>query len=165
MHNIRGNRADWYFYKASRGSAWLIILMVFAMLTVMVIAAWPSISRFGLHFLWNTAWNPVTEEYGALPFIYGSIVSSLLALVIAVPLSLGAAIFLTELAPRWLMVPVSFMIELLAAIPSVIYGLWGLFVLVPFLRLHVQPWAVTWVSFHFFRGRLMVWGCWRRVSF
>jgi phosphate transport system permease protein len=123
------------------------------MLTAMIMAAWPAISRFGLNFLWNTAWNPVTEEYGALPFIYGSIVSSLLALLIAVPLSLGAAIFLTELAPRWLMIPVSFMIELLAAIPSVIYGLWGLFVLVPFLRLQVQPWLGSHLGFlPFFQG-------------
>ncbi|MFZ3171991.1 MAG: phosphate ABC transporter permease subunit PstC [Carboxydocellales bacterium] len=152
-HNVRGNRADWYFYKASRVFAFFIILIVFAMLTAMIMAAWPAISRFGLNFLWNTAWNPVTEEYGALPFIYGSIVSSLLALLIAVPLSLGAAIFLTELAPRWLMVPVSFMIELLAAIPSVIYGLWGLFVLVPFLRLQVQPWLGSHLGFlPFFQG-------------
>ena len=97
-------------------------------------ASLPSMHRFGLPFLATSTWDPVRDHYGAWPFIYGTLYSCLLALLIAVPISLGAAIFLAELAPAWLRNPVSFMVELLAAVPSVIYGLWGLFVLVPVLR-------------------------------
>ena len=98
-----------------------------------------SISRFGFGFLTGTTWDPVFEEFGALPFIYGTLVSSLLALLIGGPISLGAAIYLSELAPDWLRDPLSFLVELLAAIPSVVYGLWGIFVLVPWLRTAVEP--------------------------
>ncbi len=96
--------------------------------------------RFGLLFFVSRVWDPVAGEFGALPFIYGTLVSSLLALVLAVPLAVGAAVFITEMCPRSLRVPLSFAIELLAAIPSVIYGLWGIFILAPLLRKHVQPW-------------------------
>jgi len=98
-----------------------------------------SISKFGLSFLKKQIWDPVAEDFGALPFIYGTVVSSLLGLVIAVPLSVGTALFITEICPGWLRPVLSLLVELLAAIPSVIYGLWGIFVLAPFLRLHVQP--------------------------
>ncbi|MGA9364340.1 MAG: phosphate ABC transporter permease subunit PstC [Bacteroidota bacterium] len=98
-----------------------------------------SIEKFGWKFLTSTTWDPVKEEYGALPFIFGTIVSSLLALVIALPLSLGVAVFLSELAPRWLERLISFPVELLAGIPSVVYGLWGIFVLVPWIRTTVEP--------------------------
>ena len=98
-----------------------------------------AIERFGLGFFSSSAWNPVTEEFGALPLIFGTLVSSLLALLIAVPLSLGVAIFLTEFAPQRIRGPIAFVIELLAAIPSVVYGLWGIFVLIPFLRATVFP--------------------------
>jgi phosphate transport system permease protein len=98
-----------------------------------------SISKFGFKFLVKTIWDPVDENFGALPFIYGTLVSSLVALVIAVPLSLGTALFLTEICPRRLRPILSLLVELLAAIPSVIYGLWGIFVLAPFLRFYVQP--------------------------
>lgn len=94
----------------------------------------PSLSRFGWGFITSRAWDPVREQFGALPFIYGTTVSSLLALIIAVPLGLGAAIWLVEMAPRGISVVVGFLVELLAAIPSVVYGLWGVFVLVPILR-------------------------------
>lgn len=96
--------------------------------------AWPAITRYGLGFLTETSWDPVTSVFGAAPAIYGTVVSSLLALVLAVPISLGTAIFLSELSPRLLRAPLSFLIEMLAAIPSVVYGLWGLYVLVPFIR-------------------------------
>lgn len=101
-------------------------------------SALPAIRAFGLDFVTSSEWNPVEGQFGALPFIFGTVVSSLVALLIAVPLSVGLAIFLTELAPRWLAAPVAFATELLAAIPSVIYGLWGIFVLVPFLRYRVM---------------------------
>lgn len=90
--------------------------------------------KFGFAFLTSSDWDPVQEKYGAIPFIFGTVVSSLLALLMAVPLSVGAAIYLTELAPRWLRQPLTSLIEMLAAIPSVILGLWGVFVMVPFLR-------------------------------
>jgi phosphate transport system permease protein len=99
----------------------------------------PSIQKFGLRFLVSSDWDPVNDVYGALPFIYGTLVSSLLALVIAVPLSVATAIFLTELAPQWIRQPIISLIEMLAAIPSVILGLWGIFVMVPWLRDNVLP--------------------------
>jgi phosphate transport system permease protein len=104
----------------------------------LVAASWLAIDAFGLGFVTSRNWNPVTGDFGALPFIYGTVVSSLLAVLIALPLALGLAIFLTELAPRWLAAPIGFGTELLAAIPSVVYGLWGIFVLVPWLRRNVQ---------------------------
>jgi len=94
---------------------------------------------FGLKFFFGSDWNPVEDQYGALPFVYGTVVSSILSLVIAVPLSTGVAVFTTEMCPKWLRGPLSFFTELLAAIPSVIYGLWAIFVLVPLLRTEVQP--------------------------
>jgi len=106
----------------------------------------PSIHRFGWRFLHTSTWDPVHQVFGALPFIYGTLVSSLIALVVAVPISLGTALFLAELAPRWLRSPVSFLVELLAAVPSVVYGLWGIFVLVPALR-PVEAWLGARLGF------------------
>lgn len=97
------------------------------------------IETFGWGFLWGTNWDPVAEQFGALPFIYGTLVSSMIALVVAVPVGLGVAIFLSELAPRWLSDPAAFLVELLAAIPSVIYGLVGIFILVPWIRNVLEP--------------------------
>jgi phosphate transport system permease protein len=99
-------------------------------------ASWHA---FGVKFFFRSDWDPVNDQYGALPFIYGTIVSSLLALLLAVPLSVGVAVFITEMCPRWLRGPLAFLTELLAAIPSVIYGLWAIFVLVPILREDVEP--------------------------
>lgn len=96
--------------------------------------------KFGLKFLTTSMWNPVSGEFGSLPFIYGTVVSSFLGLLIAVPLSMGTALFLTELCPAYLRKILGTTVELLAAIPSVIYGLWGIFVLAPFLRIYVEPW-------------------------
>jgi phosphate transport system permease protein len=98
-----------------------------------------SIEKFGWSFLTTSTWDPVQDQFGALPFIFGTLGSSLLALLIALPLSLGVAVFLSELCPRWLEQPLSFVVELLAAIPSIVYGLWGVFVLVPWLRITVEP--------------------------
>ena len=99
----------------------------------------PSILKFGLQFLTSSNWDPVQEEYGALPFIFGTLMSAAIALIISVPLSIGAAIYLSELAPPRLERPLSFLIELLAGIPSIVYGLWGIFVLVPWIRTSVEP--------------------------
>jgi phosphate transport system permease protein len=104
-----------------------------------VAQSWLSLEKFGLKFLVKSIWDPVAEDFGGLPFIYGTVVSSLVALVIAVPLSLATALFLTELCPRRLRPILSLLVELLAAIPSVIYGVWGLFILSPFLRVYIQP--------------------------
>jgi phosphate transport system permease protein len=102
-------------------------------------AGWPAVRRFGPSFLMSSTWDPVAGVYGAAPAVVGTILTSLIALLIATPLALGAAIFLAEFAPPWLRQPVAFLVDLLAAIPSVVYGLWGIFVLVPLLRNYVMP--------------------------
>ena len=102
--------------------------------------AWPAIQNFGLSFIWTEAWDPVTQDFGALIFIYGTVVTSLIALVIATPLSIAIALFLTEIAPRRLAAPIATMVELLAAIPSVVLGLWGILVFGPWVRDHLEPW-------------------------
>ncbi|MGB9659450.1 MAG: phosphate ABC transporter permease subunit PstC [Nitrososphaerales archaeon] len=106
-----------------------------------------SINKFGLGFLTGVEWDPVHQVFGALPFIYGTVTSSIIALIIAVPISLGIAIYLSELAPRRLRSPLSFMVELLAAVPSVVYGLWGLFVMVPWIRDYLQPFLESTLGF------------------
>lgn len=130
---------DHLFRLLIRVSALTLLLIVLGMVVVMVIAAFPSIRAFGWRFLFTSTWDPVAHHFGALPLIYGTIVSSMLALVIAVPLGIGAAVYLAEVAPPWIRPPISFLIELLAAVPSVVYGLWGIFVLAPWLRTWVQP--------------------------
>lgn len=130
----RGNPADAAYGLVLLGFG-LAIPVLFAFILLRVGgAALPAIERFGWSFVSTSHWNPVLGEFGALPFIVGTVLTSLIALVLAVPLSVGLAIFLTELAPRWLAGPIAFATELLAAIPSVVYGLWGFFVLVPWLR-------------------------------
>lgn len=105
-----------------------------------------TIHKFGLHFFAGSTWDPVSGDFGALPFIYGTLVSSFAALVLAVPLAVGVAVFVTELCPRSLRGIISFTVELLAAIPSVIYGLWGIFVLAPLLRAYVEPWLAKYFA-------------------
>src|SRR5262245_59145069 len=122
-----------------QGSVWLVLLLAGGLVAALVWESWAAIWTFGPAFLVTSHWDPVAGEFGALPFIYGTLVSSILELLIAVPLSLGAAIFLAELAPSWIRPPIAFLIEMLAAVPSVVYGLWGIFVLVPWLRDWVQP--------------------------
>ncbi|HCA59541.1 MAG TPA: phosphate ABC transporter permease subunit PstC, partial [Blastocatellia bacterium] len=121
----------------------------------MVQSSMPTLQRFGIGFLWASEWNPSQELFGALPFIYGTVVSSILALLIAVPISLGIAVFLVEQAPKKIAKPIAFMIELLAAIPSVVYGLWGIFVLAPFIRTYLGPVLQDNLGFlPIFQGRL-----------
>jgi phosphate transport system substrate-binding protein len=118
------------------------VLLAFIAFEV-VAAAWPALRQFGFGFLTSSVWDPVRERFGAAPMIYGTIVSSLVALILAAPLALGVAIWLSEFSPRWLRTPVSFLVDLLAAIPSVVYGLWGIFVLLPILRESVMPFLAT----------------------
>jgi len=129
--------------RAFKWGTMLVALGVIAILAllgyVLARAARPALLTFGWGFLSNSVWDPVREVFGAWPFIWGTLFSSALALLIAVPISLGAAVFLAELAPPWLRNPISFLVELLAAVPSVVYGLWGLFVLSPMLR-PVEAW-------------------------
>src|SRR5437762_9211854 len=113
----------------------LVGLIVYELITKSALS-WHA---FGLKFFFRSDWDPVNNQFGALPFVYGTIVSSILALILAVPLAVGVAVFITEMSPRWLRNPLAFITELLAAIPSVIYGLWAIFVLVPLLRQYVQP--------------------------
>lgn len=133
------NLADRLFRRATLFFALGVVAIMLLMVGTMLRTALPAIKAFGWRFPFSSVWDPVAQQFGALPFIYGTLVSSLLALLIAVPLSLGGAIFLVELAPRRLAQPIAFLIELLATIPSVIYGLWGIFVLAPWLRTTVEP--------------------------
>jgi len=103
------------------------------------VAGWPALHQFGFKFLTSSAWDPVHGQFGAAPAIYGTLVSSVIALLLATPLAIGVSVFLSEFAPPWLRQPVAFFVDLLAAIPSVVYGLWGIFVLLPVLRLGVMP--------------------------
>ena len=135
----RAGRGDRVYTMVVLASVWLVLLLAAGLVAALVWESWEAIRAFGFRFLVTSHWDPVAGEFGALPFIYGTLLSSLLALLIAVPLSLGAAIFLAELAPSWIRPPIAFLIEMLAAVPSVVYGLWGIFVLVPWLRDLVQP--------------------------
>ena len=120
---------------SSLGSAFLLGWIAYKVLDL----AWPSIEHFGLSFVWTEAWDPVTEQFGALTFIYGTALTSAIALVIAVPVSIGIALFLTEIAPRRLATPIATLVELLAAIPSVVLGLWGILVFGPWVAQHLEP--------------------------
>ncbi|MHB8930355.1 MAG: phosphate ABC transporter permease subunit PstC [Melioribacteraceae bacterium] len=147
------NLGDLIFEKLTLLFAVSVFLLVLLMGYEMYLGSKLSIDKFGWSFLVNSTWDPVQEIYGALPIIYGTIVSSLLALIIALPLSIGVAIYLAEVAPPWLEKPLSFLVELLAGIPSVIYGLWGIFVLVPWIRTDVEPYLSDKLGFlPFFRG-------------
>ena len=130
---------DIFFLQVTRLAALSIVFIILVMAYELFRGSELAFGRFGLGFITGSEWDPVHGKFGGWPLIYGTLVSSLVALALAVPLSLGAAIFLAELAPPWLREPLSFLVELLAAIPSVVYGLWGLFVLVPWLRDVVQP--------------------------
>jgi len=141
-----GNTGDAIFRIAIVSVALLMVLIVIVMIGALASHSSLSIRAFGLHFLTGREWDPVKTQFGALAFVYGTVVSSLIALVISVPLSLGIAIFLVEQAPVYLARPIAFLVELLAAIPSVVYGLWGIFVLAPFLRVYVEPFLARWLG-------------------
>jgi phosphate transport system permease protein len=134
-----GNTSDAIFRVLMLAVALFMVGIVVAMVVALSVDSMPSIRQFGFGFLTSQRWDPVKGDFGALPFIYGTVASSLIALLISVPFSLGIAIFLVEQAPHYISRPVGFLVELLAAIPSVVYGLWGIFVLAPFLRTYIEP--------------------------
>jgi phosphate transport system permease protein len=129
---------DRLFGWAARGAAWLTLALLFGILASLVVGAWPAIEKYGLSFLGRSVWDPVNEDFGGLVMIYGTLATSFIALAIAVPVSFGIALFLTELSPAWLRRPLGTAIELLAAIPSIVYGMWGLMVFGPILAQFVQ---------------------------
>ena len=141
-----GQLADRTFAGLMLACACTIFAIVIFIAVILVLRSGPSLRTLGFHFFVGSAWDPVAGKFGALPFVFGTLVSSLVALLIAVPLALGVAIFLTELCPRALRGPISFLTELLAAIPSVVYGLWAIFVLVPFVRDQLGPFAATYLG-------------------
>lgn len=130
---------DIVFRNVTRLAAIAVLVILGGVILALMDGAMPALRAFGLNFLIEERWNPVTERFGALAPIYGTIVTSFIAMLIAVPVGLMIAVFLTELCPRWLRRPIGIAIELLAGIPSIIYGIWGLFVFAPFLQEHVQP--------------------------
>lgn len=138
------NFGDRVFYNLARLFALSVILLAFALLLELIRGSWEAIHRFGLGFLVGTTWDPVTQQFSTLPTIIGTLVKAIIALVLAVPISIGSAIFLALYAPAWTRTPLSYLVELLAAIPSVIFGLWGLFIMVPVVRVFQ-----IWLKAHF----------------
>ena len=151
---------DQTFQGATVVSAVLVLVILTGVIISLFVGGWQALDRFGIKFLFSDHWNPVTEQFGALVPIFGTLVSSIIALIIAVPISFGIALFLTEIAPHWLRRPIGTAIELLAAIPSIIYGMWGLFVFAPFMAKYVQPWLQQHfgdipIIGHLFQGVIM----------
>jgi len=130
--------ADGVFSFLAHAAAWLTLALLAGIIASLTLSAWPAISEYGLSFLWSTQWDPVEEKFGGLVMIYGTLATSVIALLIAVPVSFGIALFLTELSPKWLRRPLGTAIELLAAVPSIVYGMWGLLVFGPILARFVQ---------------------------
>ena len=136
---VRLRRQDIAFRLITQCAAFGVLLVLAGIIVSLIIGSWPSITRFGAGFFFSSAWNPVTEDFGALVPIVGTLATSIIALAIGVPVSFGIALFLTELSPVWLRRPIGVAIELLAAIPSIIYGMWGLFVFAPLVADYLQP--------------------------
>src|SRR5215468_2092354 len=141
-HGRRQRTADRLFRLATLFFALLVLALLGGVIVALIEGAWPALQTFGPAFLVTEVWNPVTEKFGALAPIYGTLVTSALAMLFGVPVSFGIAMFITELCPPWLKRPLGIAIELLAGIPSIIYGIWGLFVLAPFLQRTVQPFLI-----------------------
>ncbi|MGH7975526.1 MAG: phosphate ABC transporter permease subunit PstC, partial [Limisphaerales bacterium] len=145
-----------------RAFKWLTLLMALSIFALIILIGLElfngskvTLHKFGWHFLVNKDWDPVSEDFGALVFIYGTLVTSAIALIIAVPISIATAVYLTELAPLWIRQPLIIFIELLAAVPSVILGVWGIFVMIPFLRDHAFPFLQKYLGFlPFFKGTI-----------
>ena len=150
MHKIIINRksfnGEWLFANLTRYIGIGLILLVFGILLSLLILSFPSLKQFGLHFLYNTAWDPVRQQFGALVEVIGTVVTSLIAVLLAVPLSFGIAILIIEVLPSTCATILARVVEVMAGIPSIIYGMWGLFSLAPFLAKHVQPWLLTQIG-------------------
>jgi phosphate transport system permease protein len=142
-HMARQRRGERLFHGATLLAALLVLALLGGVMVALFHGAWPALAEFKLGFLTKSVWNPVTEKFGALAPIYGTVVTSVIAMLLAVPLSFGIAIFLTQMAPAWMKRPVGVAVELLAAVPSIIFGIWGFFVLAPVLQQHVQPWLIA----------------------
>ena len=152
-----GKWQDALFRRVTAAFAALVLVVLVSIVVALAFAAWPAIGKFGFGFFGSSAWNPVTRDFGALAPIYGTLVTSAIALAIGVPVSFGIALFLTEMCPIALKRPLGTAVELLAAIPSIIYGMWGLFVFAPFFADHVQPllaraFGDAWLIGPLFRG-------------
>jgi len=145
---------DLAFRNATRMFAFLVLALLLGILITLLIGSWPALKAFGPGFLTSAEWNPVTEKFGALVPIFGTVATSFIALLIGIPVSFGIAVFLTELSPLWLRRPIGTAIELLAAIPSIIYGMWGLFVFAPIFADYVQPWMIEYIGPVWFIGPL-----------
>jgi len=148
---------DMAFRNVTRMFAFLVLALLAGILISLLIGSWPAIKAYGPGFLVSAEWNPVTEKFGALVPIFGTVVTSFIALLIGIPVSFGIAVFLTELSPLWMRRPIGTAIELLAAIPSIIYGMWGLFVFAPVFADYVQPWMIEhlapiWLIGPLFKG-------------
>ena len=137
LHRLRFG--DVVFHAVTRSAAIFVLLLLGGVMVALLLGSLPALRAFGFDFVTTQSWNPVTEKFGALAPIYGTLMTSFIAMAIAVPFGLLIAMFLTELCPMWLRRPIGIAIELLAGIPSIIYGIWGLFVLAPFLQQYVQP--------------------------
>ncbi|AOY02384.1 phosphate ABC transporter permease subunit PstC [Jeongeupia sp. USM3] len=131
---------DTIFRGSTRFFAFLVLALLAAIILSLIHGAWPSIKAFGVTFITGSDWNPVTEQFGGWNSIKGTLLSSFIALLIGVPVSFGIAIFLTELSPTWLRRPLGIAIELLAGVPSIIFGMWGLFIFAPWFADNIQPW-------------------------
>lgn len=144
IHSAATLKRQYLFDLIFRNTTWLFAFLVFGLLAAIIgsllIGSMPAIKAFGFGFLYSAEWNPVTEKFGALVPIIGTLVTSIIALSIGIPVSFGIALFLTEMSPPWLRRPLGTAIELLAGIPSIIYGMWGLFIFAPLFAKHVQPW-------------------------
>ena len=138
----REARAEWVFRSLTVASAALVLILLAGVLVALCYGGWPALKAFKFGFLTREVWNPVTDQFGALAPLYGTVVTSLVAMLIAVPLAFGIAVFLTETCPLWLRGSIASCIELLAAVPSIVFGIWGLFVLAPVLQHSVQPWLI-----------------------
>lgn len=137
---------DRVFHGTLKVIAWSTILLVAGIIGLLLKMSLPVFAKYGLSFFTGTDWNPVEDSFGALPFIYGTVVTSLMALLMAAPVSIGVALFLTEIAPSWLAKTIGFLVEMLAAIPSVVYGLWGIFILAPFMQATAEPKITEWLG-------------------
>jgi len=138
----REARFEGIFRVATLISAWMVLILLAGVIITLIHGSWPALKAFQFDFLTRSKWNPVEDEFGALAPLYGTVITSIIAMIIAVPLSFGIAVFLTETCPRWLRGPISTAIELLASIPSIVFGIWGLFFMAPILQHTVQPWLI-----------------------
>ena len=138
----REARTERLFRLMATSAALLVLALLAGVLIALAYGAWPALRTFRFGFLTNTIWNPVTEQFGAFAALYGTVITSLIAMILSIPVAFGIAVFLTETCPVWLRAPIGTCIELLAAVPSIVFGIWGLFVLAPVLQHSIQPWLI-----------------------